>query len=60
MADFVKFLNADELFQISMYGDGPVTKKICRRLAKLIHVEVLLVDLTEKFRTYLEASGTAS
>lgn len=54
LSDMVRFLNADERFQVSVYDDRPLTKKTFRTLLKLIHVELLLIELVDNFRSYLK------
>jgi hypothetical protein len=54
LADMVRFLNADEKFQVSVYGDRPLTKRIVRKTLKLIHVELLLMKLVDNYRNYLK------
>jgi hypothetical protein len=54
LIDLINFLNANEQFQVSAYGDKPITKKIIKRVAQLIHAQVLLLEIVEKFREYLK------
>lgn len=54
LGDMVRFLNADERFQVSVYGDRPLNKRIIRKVMKLIRVELLLMELVDNYRRHLK------